>query len=51
VAYVHQNKVYTFEAATGQSRMRVDALPVGSVFITAGSLVFTIGSSVYRVTL
>ena len=51
VAYVHQNKVYTFDAATGQSRMRVDALPVGSVFITGGSLVFTIGSTVYRVPL
>jgi hypothetical protein len=51
VAYAEQGKVYTFDAATGQTRLRVDALPAGPVFITGGALVFSVGASVYSVSL
>jgi hypothetical protein len=51
VAYAQQGKVHTFDGASGQSRLRVDALPGGAVFITGGALVFSIGGSVYRVAL
>jgi hypothetical protein len=51
VAYAEQGKVYTFDAATGQTRLRVDALPAGPVFVTGGALVFSVGASVYSVSL
>lgn len=49
VAYTHQGKLYTFDPANGQARLRADAAPAGPVFISGGSLVFAIGASVYRV--
>lgn len=49
VAYLQQGKVYTFDATTGQTRLRVDAQPGGSIYVTGGALVFTVGASVYRV--
>jgi hypothetical protein len=51
VAYAEQGKVYTFDAATGQTRLRVDTLPAGPVFITGGALVFSVGASIYSVSL
>lgn len=51
VAFLQQGKVYTFDAASGLTRLRVDAQPAGPVFITGGALVFTVGGSVYRVPL
>ena len=51
VAYAHQGKLYTFEAATVQTRLRAEAPPAGPVFITGGSLVFNVGAAVYRVPL
>ena len=51
VAFLQQGKVYTFDATSGLTRLRVDAQPAGSVFITGGALVFNVGASVYRVAL
>jgi hypothetical protein len=51
VAYLQQGKVYTFDAATAQTRLRVDAQPGASVYLSGGALVFMVGSSVYRVAL
>ncbi|MFM7532153.1 MAG: hypothetical protein ACKO5J_06650, partial [Rubrivivax sp.] len=51
VAFQQQGKVYTFDAAPGLTRLRVDAQPTGTVFISGGALVFPVGASVYRVPL
>jgi uncharacterized protein (AIM24 family) len=51
VAYLQQGKVYTFDTATAQTRLRVDAQPGASVYLSGGALVFMVGSSVYRVAL
>ena len=49
VAFQQQGKVYTFDPATGLSRLRVEAQPAATVFLSGGALVFSIGTAVYRV--
>ncbi|MEN9416415.1 MAG: hypothetical protein RI988_35 [Pseudomonadota bacterium] len=51
VAFVEQGRVYTFDAATGRSTLRVETTPTGTAFITGGALVFMVQSAVYRVVL
>jgi hypothetical protein len=51
VAFTQQGKLYVFQAATGLITVRADTVPAGPVFVAGGALVFTVGSSVYRVPL
>jgi hypothetical protein len=51
VAFVEQGRVYTFDAASGRSALRVETAPTGAAFITGQALVFTVQSAVYRVPL
>ncbi|MFM7703657.1 MAG: hypothetical protein ACKO6D_01835, partial [Rubrivivax sp.] len=52
VAFQQQGKVYTFDSATGQTRLRVEGgWPGGPAFMAGGALVFNVGASVYRITL
>jgi hypothetical protein len=51
VAFVEQGRVYTFDAASGRSTLRVETAPTGAAFIAGQALVFTVQSSVYRVPL
>jgi hypothetical protein len=51
VAFAEQGRVYTFEAATGRSTLRVETAPTGTAFITGGALVFSVQGAVYRVVL
>jgi hypothetical protein len=51
VAFVEQGRVYTFDAATGRSALRVETAPTGTAFITGGALVFAVQGAVYRIPL
>jgi len=51
VVFTQQGKLLVFQAATGLITVRADTVPAGPVFVAGGALVFTVGSSVYRVPL
>jgi hypothetical protein len=48
VAYGEAGKAYTWSSSTGLSTLRLDTAP-GQVFIAGGAMIFTVGSTVYRV--
>ena len=50
VVYAEGGKAYSWNSATGIDRLRLDVAPA-QAFVAGGSMVFTLGSSVYRVTL
>jgi hypothetical protein len=50
VVYSQGSKTYTWNSSTGLSTLRLDTTP-SRAFISAGTLVFTVGQSVYRIAL
>ncbi len=51
MAFSEQGRVYTFDAATGRTTLRVETVPTGTALISGGALVFTVQGAVYRVVL
>jgi hypothetical protein len=50
VVYAEGGKAYSWNAATGIDRLRLDVAPA-QAFVASGSMIFTLGTSVYRVAL
>lgn len=50
VVYGELGKVYSWNSSGGASTLRIESAP-GQVFVTGGAMIFTMGNSVYRVTL
>ena len=50
VVYAEGGKAYSWNAATGIDRLRLDVAPA-QAYVAGGSMIFTLGSSVYRVAL